>query len=256
MRRRRLPFDQKAPTAAYAPAEDADRARDPAGGKLAGMPRFLSAPTQTSAPVADTDDLLDSAIEAGVDEGSTAEAVTGDTAQDEELNVARVADVSGTGIPREVSAYSVTLRGRTDASFSSSFSTTNVRTTAATECDGCAAGECVKVTGTLVSTFTVTTRVTLPSVSDFPDLTACQRQRVRDGINNVLAQHERQHVAAFRTYNGTVQTPFSLTLCRSDFDARMQALHDSVDSARQSSAQAASDALDPFEFVVDLDCQD
>jgi hypothetical protein len=29
-----------------------------------------------------------------------------------------------------------------------------------------------------------------------------------------------------------------------------------VDGARQSSAQAASDALDPFEFVVDLDCQD
>ena len=155
-----------------------------------------------------------------------------------------------------MSAYSVTLRGQTDASFSSSFSTANVRTTPATACDGCAGGECVTVSGTLISTFSVTTRVTLPSVSDFPDLTTCQRQRVRDGINNVLAPHEQQHVAAFRTYNGTVRTPFSLTLCRSDFDARVQALHDSVDSARQSSAQAASDALDPFEFTVDLDCHD
>jgi hypothetical protein len=256
MRRRRLPFDQKAPTAAYAPAEDADRERDATGGKSAGMPRFLSTPAQTPAVQPDADDLLDAAIDANVDDDPAAQAALDGTAEDEDLNAAPVPDVSGTGIPREVTAYSVTLRGRTDASFSSSFSTANVRTTPATECDGCTGGECVKVSGILVSTFTVSTRVTLPSVSDFPDLTTCQRQRVRDGINNVLAPHEQQHVAAFRTYNGTVRTPFSLTLCRADFDARVQALHDTVDSARQSSAQAASDALDPFEFVVDLDCQD
>lgn len=167
-----------------------------------------------------------------------------------------VPEISGDGIETEVSAYSVTLRGRTDASFSSSFRTRNVRTRAATGCDNCADSDCVHVTGTLESTFSVTTRVTLPSVSDFPDLTACQRRRVRDGITNVLAPHEQQHVAAFRAYNGTVRTPFDLTICRDDVDARIQEQHDSVESPRQAAAQAASDALDPFEFEVDLDCED
>ncbi len=112
------------------------------------------------------------------------------------------------------------------------------------------------MTGTVESTFRVTTRVTLPSVNDFPDLTACQRQRVRDGISNVLAPHEQQHVDAFRAYNGTVRTPFDLSICRSDIDASIRDLHESVESARRSAAQAASDALDPFEFVVDLACED
>ena len=156
--------------------------------------------------------------------------------------------------PHGCVAYSVTLRGRTDAKFSSSFRTQNVRTTAATGCE--CEGECVHVTGTLVSTFRVATTVTLPSVSDLFDLTACQRQRVRDGINNVLRPHEQEHVTAFRTYNGTVSTPFDLTLCRSEFDGQIQALHDSVEAPRQAAAQAASDALDPFEFEVDLDCED
>ena len=181
-----------------------------------------------------------------------AEEAVGDLKQD----AAPLPEVSGTGIETELSAYSLTLRGRTDATFSSSFRTRNVRTSAATGCDNCADGECVHVTGTLESTFRVTTTVTLPSVSDFPDLTACQRQRVRDGITNVLAPHEQQHVAAFRTYNGTVATPFDLTICRSELDARIQDLHDSIDGPRQSAARAASDALDPFQFDVDLDCQD
>jgi hypothetical protein len=72
--------------------------------------------------------------------------------------------------------------------------------------------------------------VTLPSVHDFPDLTACQRQRVRDAISNVLAPHEQRHVGAFRTYNGTVRTPFSITLCGADFDSSIQAVHDSVEA--------------------------
>jgi len=164
-------------------------------------------------------------------------------------------EISGEGLETEVSAYSVSLRGRTDASFSSSFRTRRVRTTAATGCEGCD-GECVHVTGTLVSTFRVRTTVTLPSVNDFPDLTACQRQRVRDGIDNVLRPHEQEHVTAFRTYNGTVSTPFDFTLCRGEFDAQVQALHDSVEAPRQAAAQAESDALDPFEFEVDLDCED
>lgn len=167
-----------------------------------------------------------------------------------------VPDVSGEGFDVQVSAYSVTLRGRTDADFSSSFRTRNVRTGAGSGCENCAGADCVHVTGILESTFRVRTTVTLPSVDDFPGLTACQRQRVQDGITNVLAPHEQEHVVAFNTYAGTVRTPFDLTLCRSDFDARIQELHDSVEAGRRTAAQAASDALDPFSFDVDLDCTD
>ena len=60
-------------------------------------------------------------------------------------------------------------------------------------------GERIHVTGTLVSTYHATTHVTLPRASDFPGLTPCQRQRVQDAIDNVLAPHEQEHVEAFRT---------------------------------------------------------
>jgi hypothetical protein len=112
------------------------------------------------------------------------------------------------------------------------------------------------VRGTLVSTYTVATTVTLPSVNDFPNLTPCQRQRVQDGITNVLASHEQQHVSAFRTYNGTTRQAFDMTICRGAFNAAMQSLHDSEQSARQAAAQARSDALDPFQFDVDLNCDE
>ncbi len=60
---------------------------------------------------------------------------------------------------------------------------------------------------------------------------------------------------AFRTCNGAVRTPIDLTICRTYLDASIQALHDSVEGPRPAAAQAASDALDPFEFEVDLDCE-
>ena len=262
MRRRRLPLDQKGrELQGSAPVDEKQRDLAAASGKPAGMPLFLN---QTS-PTAAIDPEVDDKFAATAEEASekqpiqhiTQEGVEQDEAEPVgDLREEPLPEVAGTGIETEVSAYGVTLRGRTDATFSSSFRTRNMRTESATGCDSCADSECVHVTGTLESTFRVTTTVTLPSVSDFPDLTACQRQRVRDGITNVLAPHEQQHVAAFRTYDGTVRTPFDLTICRSDSDARIQELHDSIESGRQSAAQAASDALDPFEFEVDLDCED
>jgi len=250
-----------------APVDDALHGNKAAAGKTAGMPLFLNQAGMTGAVVQDaadvaaesTDEELDALLppnDSAVEEPIQRMVETGGVDLAEDPSPAPLPDVSGDGIEAEVSAYSVTLRGRTDAKFSSSFRTRNVRTTAATGCDNCADSDCVHATGTLVSTFRVTTTVTLPSVSDFPDLTACQRQRVRDGINNVLRPHEQEHVTAFRTYNGTVSTPFDLTLCRSEFDGQIQALHDSVEAPRQAAAQAASDALDPFEFEVDLDCED
>ena len=227
---------QSAPGEREAPA--------PAAGASAGMPRFLSEVATPAAPEeAPAEQVVQQLMDDPAAPASASEAMA-------------VPDVSGDGLETQVSAYSVTLRGRTDADFSSSFRTRNVRTEAGSGCEGCTGDDCVHVTGIVESTFRVRTTVTLPSVDDFPGLTRCQRRRVQDGITNVLAPHEQQHVAAFNTYRGTVRTPFDLTLCRADFDSEIQGLHDSVESARRSSAQAASDALDPFSFDVDLDCTD
>lgn len=180
-----------------------------------------------------------------------------ETEEEAALSVAPLPPVAGQGEPTETVAYSLTLEGRTDATFDGgSFSTQNVRTRPGEDCPGCEGAECVHVTGVVVSRFHVTTTVTLPSVDDFPDLTTCQRQRVQAAITDVLAPHEQEHVQAFRQYNGVVRTPFDLNICRAEFDTEIQAIHDGVETERQNSAQTASDALDPFNFTVDLDCEE
>ena len=170
-----------------------------------------------------------------------------------------VATVQGTGAGGRQSAHggSVRLEGRTDADFGgSSFRTAGVRVARATGCQGCPDSGCVRATGTLEATFLVRTSVTLPSVDDYPNLTPCQRRRVQDAIAGVLAPHEQQHVQAFRTYNGATSTPFDLTLCRADFDSTIRQMFDTADQARQDAARAASAALDPFHFDVDIQCEE
>jgi len=198
--------------------------------------------------------------EAEADEGHD----THQTAKVEDETAAKMGpapSVEGTGPERHVTVHgnggSLRLEGRTDANFDGgAFETKNVRVRRATTCENCLEGECSHVTGTLVANYHVNTTVTLPSVADFPDLSRCQQQRVRNAINTVLAPHEQEHVRAFRTYNGTTRRPFDLTLCRSEFDSAIQQMFEAEASARRSAAQAASDALDPFHFDVDLDCED
>jgi hypothetical protein len=145
------------------------------------------------------------------------------------------------------------LQGRTDADYDGgSFHTQNVVARGAMDCEGCSGKACLHVTGTLIATYSVTTRVTLPSVSDYPDLTPRQQKRVREAIEKVLAPHEQEHVRAFATYNGTTRRRFDLTLCRSEFDSAIRSLFAAEEQARRQAAQAASDALDPFHFDVDL----
>lgn len=169
-----------------------------------------------------------------------------------------LSNIQGAGQTHQVSAHGQTLslEGRTDASFSSSFRTKNVRVRRGTDCENCGNPDCRHLTGTLVATYSVTTTVTLPRVNDFPDLTRCQRTRVQNAITNILAPHEQQHVAAFRQYKGMTRRQFDLTLCRSDFDSTIQAMFEAEERVRRAAAQAASDALDPFNFDVDLNCED
>lgn len=170
--------------------------------------------------------------------------------------VSPVPNVTESGAVEEVEAHgqSLRLQGRTRARFSNSFRTVDVVTERGQGCAGCRGAGCVRVTGTLESTFTVATTVTLPPVPR--NLSECQRERVRDAINNVLVPHEQEHVDAFNTYAGTVSTPFDMTVCSNAFNARIRAMHRAEERARRAAAQALSDALDPFHFDVDLDCEE
>jgi hypothetical protein len=175
-----------------------------------------------------------------------------------EPGLAPLPTVEGSGPMRHerVHGGSIRLEGRTDANFRSNYRTRGVQVERATGCEGCPDNECIHVTGTLVATYSVTTRVTLPSADDYPDLTPCQRRRVQNAIDNVLAPHEQEHVRAFRQYNGITRRQFDLTLCRSAFDSAISAMFDAEEEQRRRAARAASDALDPFHFDVDLDCED
>jgi hypothetical protein len=167
----------------------------------------------------------------------------------------------GQGAPSHAIAFNrrgpLRLRGRTDATYDGGrFQTQNVTVRPGADCTGCSGRNCVHVTGTLEATYSVSTSVTLPRVADFPGLTPCQQRRVQDAIDNVLAPHEQEHVRAFEQYNGTTRRAFDLTLCRSEFDGAIQRMFEAEEQARRAAAQAASDALDPFHFDMDLDCEE
>lgn len=169
--------------------------------------------------------------------------------------------LEGQGAPSHAVAFNrrgpLRLRGRTDATFDGgAFHTENVTAQSSRDCTGCGRRNCAHVTGTLVATYSVQTSVTLPRVSDFSGLTPCQQRRVQNAIDNILAPHEQQHVAAFQQYDGTTRRAFDLTLCRSEFDGAIQRMFEAEEQARRAAAQAASDALDPFHFDVDLDCEE
>ena len=172
-----------------------------------------------------------------------------------------VPPVTVTGEPHEVVAFAGTpnirLQGRTNARFNGGASRTeNLVTEPGSGCKGCRGKNCVHVTGTVVTEYHVSTTVTLPKASSFRRLTECQRQRVQDAINNILAPHEQEHVDAFETYNGTTEQPFDLNLCRNQLPGVVKRMVRDEEKPRRAAAKAASAALDPFNFDVDLDCAD
>ncbi|MBI1227588.1 MAG: hypothetical protein GC192_20310 [Bacteroidetes bacterium] len=154
----------------------------------------------------------------------------------------------------------VALRGLTAADYSNNtWSLVNEKGKLGTDCENCTGKECVQYSAKVRSTFKVATTVTLPSMSEYADYTPCQKKRIKAAIQNELAPHEQKHVAAFKTYNGTVNTPFSITACRSELKSlvaeRADEIHRAVEAPRRTSAQNASDALDPFVIHPDLNCK-
>lgn len=156
---------------------------------------------------------------------------------------------------------SIDMEGRTDATMKvTSAKTQKEKRTRGTGCDDCEPGQCVHLSGTVKTRYATRTSVRLPSVNDYPDLTRCQRDRVQRAIRTELAPHEQEHVKAFRSYAGTTNRPFQLTACATDIEAQrdelVKQMVDEEHTDRESSAQAKSDALDPFIVNVDLDCTD
>ena len=208
-------------------------------------------------------------VGAGPDEGERRverkpeEATPQDAEAGEERGpVPAVANVEGTGPEEQIEVEArgrrqtggVRLRGLTRARFSNSFRTLDITAEPGEGCRGCRGRGCVHVTGTLESTFNVATTVTQPRVPR--GLSECQRVRVQEAIDDTLAPHEQEHVDAFNTYSGTVETPIDMNVCRGAVNARIAAMHRSLEAARRAAARAASEALDPFSFDVDLDCDE
>jgi hypothetical protein len=170
-------------------------------------------------------------------------------------------EVAATGPDETDHGRVINLRGVTTAAFSNSsnsFASENTRLTRGSGCSGCGDSDpCVNVATTIVSTYSVPISVSLPDLSSM-DLNDCERQQAQNWINTVLAPHEQQHVAAFRTYNGTTRRPLNFSACRSaaqgELDSRAQAMLTSEQASRQASAQAASDALDPFNMDFEVNC--
>ncbi|HMA34108.1 MAG TPA: hypothetical protein VKY74_06455 [Chloroflexia bacterium] len=151
----------------------------------------------------------------------------------------------------------VNLRGRTDASFSATHAAANIALRPASGCTDCADDDpCVRAAGPMTSTYVASTTVTLPAVTDFPDLNECEQRVVQNAITGTLAPHEQRHVRAFNQYSGTTQQAASVTGCRSGiqaaFDTEVQRLGDIQDAARQQSVRNASAQLDPFTFNIDF----
>jgi hypothetical protein len=165
-------------------------------------------------------------------------------------------NITGMGQSLQVTAYgsgSMRLEGKTYADYDGgSYSTANVKVRSSEECECGEEDKCIRAKGTLNAKYSVSTRVTLPSVSQYPNLTAPQKKRLQQVINSVLAPHEQKHVAAFRKYNGKTSRPFDLTICRSEFDDAIHSMFLEEASLRQQTVQAESDSLDPFFFEFQL----
>jgi hypothetical protein len=192
---------------------------------------------------------------------------TGEEAPAEEVPLQPLTEVRGevqaTGPDETDFGRVLHLQGRTTASFSNSsnsFASENTSLTRGSGCSGCGDSDpCVNVSTTIVCTYSVPISVSLPDLSTM-DLTDCERQQAQNWIDTVLSPHEQQHVAAFRTYNGTTRRPLNFSACRSaaqtELDTRAQAMMTSEQVTRQASAQAASDALDnpPFNMDFEVNC--
>ncbi|MCK8521389.1 DUF4157 domain-containing protein [Aquimarina sp. D1M17] len=216
---------------------------------------------ENASPANKEEESMESTGEEGVQQASNADAMAMEKEAEKEEEMVMTPEslpdfqTFGKAFTKTAYANSVNFEGRTDATFNGGVgSTRNLRRTPSEDCANCAEGDCWHYTGQLQINYSVSTSVTLPDVPE--GLTECQHERVRNAIDNVLAPHEQDHVDAFNQYNGSVTLPIDYTGCSAGIQDYVQGLHEANAASRQAAAQAASDALDPFHVMVDMDCED
>jgi hypothetical protein len=142
------------------------------------------------------------------------------------------------------------LHGTTDAQFDSRGEVKNQVERPGRDC-ACPEGvPCTHVTGTLVTDYTATVSITMPSMPD--GLTPCEQSKVGAFLQNVLRPHEEAHRAALKTFEGRTRNPVDVTGCgHDDIEAKVQAIGDAEKASREAAANAKSGALDPFSRIID-----
>jgi hypothetical protein len=149
------------------------------------------------------------------------------------------------------------LHGRADADYDGGKKTINkLKYSRATGCNCPGKQPCMKATGTLVVTYKVKVKITMPSVPT--GLSECKQERVRRFLKNVLGPHEQEHKRRYETYNGTTQHPIEGLGCgqaeaKSVLDTEAQRIHDDEAPERKRVAAAYSGLLDPFFEFADFD---
>lgn len=108
------------------------------------------------------------------------------------------------------------------------------------------------VVGTVNSTFEAAIAIKLPKVPR--GLSECEAAAAESFIQTTLTEHEQDHERRLGTYRGTVETPVDFVACRSAVDAKLKALHRTLDKARQTAARSLSAKIDPFRVKVPSDC--
>jgi len=168
--------------------------------------------------------------------------------------------ITGVGEPEdfhmEGGCDGLRLHGVTDGTFDGGrFNLINEVVAKSDGCN-CAKGvQCLHVTGTLVTDYSVSVTIAMPSAPS--GLTDCEQSKVQDFLQNVLMPHERDHQTRLMTYNGQTQNPIDITGCgRDEILNKVKAIQGAENAARKAAARALSAAIDPFQRSVDCsDCQ-
>jgi hypothetical protein len=166
--------------------------------------------------------------------------------------------ISGQGEPEdfrmEGGCDGLHLHGVTEGTFDGGkFNVTNEKATKGTGCNCPKGVPCIHVTGTLVTDYSVSVTISMPSVPG--GLTDCETTKVQSFLQNVLLPHENDHKARLMTYNGRTQIPVDITDCGRDAVlSRVGAIQKAENTARKAAAKASSAAIDPF--VRNVDCSD
>jgi hypothetical protein len=175
---------------------------------------------------------------------------------EEEAEPEPVPETSGQGDPQgEVvhKAGTLSLEAETKANFDKppDYSTSNTATAKGSKCAGCPPANCVHVSGTLTTVYTVTTKIFMPEIPD--NLSECEKKKVQAALDGTLYPHELEHVAAFEQYNGTTERQYAFDTCRDAIPEKLKAMVNKEAGERKKQAEADSAKLDPFVVDVDLD---